>query len=273
MKGYQPIELDPAVVPESICYFVGDRVEPYLRDVRWMLTAPSSVDGPALNFSIASVLCSVIGGLAVVFYNEVPGDRASFRKTASHYPLDDEPHGAIKDAEQFGEELYNVFRCSLVHSLGLHMGRPNRRTPWSIVDVKERYVVARSRTLPLSEQQLAEMDRPTGRPGGLMSTLERIADVVPKVRLDADALYWGVRRLVRTLATDPSRQAVAVPVLAPWFQAFTTPHRTFTATTSTTSASAPTVTTSPFAMDATLGAATYVAGFWGEPSKDGPEDK
>jgi hypothetical protein len=264
-SGYLPIELDPAIVPESICCFVADRVEPYLRDVRWMLTAPSSPFGPALNLSIASVLCSVVGGLAVVFHNEIPGDGASFKRTAGHYPLQDEPHGAIKDPDEFGVELYEVFRCSLVHSLGLHMERPGNRASWSIVDVKERYVVARSRTLPLSEQQLAEMDLPSGRPGGLLPTLERIVDTVPKVRLDADALYWGVRRLVRTLAMDQARQAIAVKVLAPWFEAFTTPHRTSMATASTT---APTIVTSSYAMDATLGAATSVSSFWGEAGKE-----
>lgn len=46
---YAPIPLDSSAVPDSIRYFVGNRVEPYLRDVRLMLTAPPTHDAPALT--------------------------------------------------------------------------------------------------------------------------------------------------------------------------------------------------------------------------------
>lgn len=266
--GYQPIELDPVRVPEAIRVFVGARVEPYLRDVRWMMAA--SPPGPTLNWSIASMLCSVIGGLAVVFHNDITADNKSFKATASLYPLHDEPPAAIRDPTQFGEELYDVFRCTLVHNLGLHMDRASNKDRWSIVDVKERYVVARTRVLPLSEQQLRELDEPSGRPGWLASTLERQnpEHAAPtKIRLDADALYWGVRRVVRTLATDPVRQAIAAKVLEQWFQAYQTPHRTLLETASSTP---PQIVTSHFAMDATLGATTFsdVSSYWGPPQED-----
>jgi hypothetical protein len=220
---YARIDLDQA--PESIRLFVAKRVEPYLRDVRVMLTAPlpdvsrtpKDPPEPALNMSIATVLCGVIGGLARVFYNEFPLDSESFQETAKRYPMEDEPTDAVPISD-FANDLYDVYRCSLVHSLGLHMedrgavvkGRRRR----VVVHAAERYVVARFNPPPLSESQLVELDRPSGRLAGLQATMKKDQG---KVRLEVDALYCGVRRLVRVIATDPKRQAIAVPVLQPWF--------------------------------------------------------
>lgn len=262
--SYAPIELDPGTVPESIRFFVPDRVEPYLRDVRVMLEAPSAADRPGFNMSIAVVLCGVIGGLSRVFYNDLPKDGESFRAVAQRYPMEDEPARAFHNLQSFANELYGVYRCGLVHSLGLHMERADPRrwdSPWTIADVGERYVVARSPSLPLDERQLAELDAAVGRPPWLYPILARVDS---KIRLDVDALYWGVRRIVRSLSHDPPRQIVATAVLEDWHAAIRTPHRTVQMTSSGT----PVVTTSAYAMDATLGATASVSSYWA-PLSDG----
>jgi len=133
--------------------------------------------------------------------------------------MDDEPAGVIRDGLQFAKELYDAYRCELVHSLGLHMDRPNRNSRWSITDVEERYVVARRPGLPRTAADLAALDATMGRPAGLPATLSRTEK---KVRLDVDALYCGVRRLVRILAMDESRHAMdatlgAVSEMAPYW--------------------------------------------------------
>lgn len=261
---YTPIQLDESEVPESIRYFVGYRVEPYLCDVRAMLQAPSGPTEPQLNLSIATVLCTVIGGLGRIFYNEIVGDGDSFQKVAQRYPMTDEPADAIRDGSLFAAELYDAYRCELVHSLGLHMDRPDRNSRWSITNVEERYVVARWHGLPRSEADLAALDAATGRPSGLPATLSRMQD---KVRLDADALYCGVRRLVRILATDESRHAIAVPVLQSWFDALRTPARETSATQSSTD---PTFYSTGHVTDATLGAISEVSSFWGKVKDEKP---
>lgn len=256
---YAAIELDPAEVPESIRYFVGNRVEPYLRDVRVMLQAPSGPAEPQLNMSIAIVLCAAIGGLGRIFFNEQVRDDESFSRAAERYPLVDEPANAIVDPKRFAETLYDVYRCELVHSFGLHLERPNSNSRWSIATIPDRYVVARWPGLPRSESDLAALDAPTGRAPGLPATL---ADSGSKIRLDVDALYCGVRRLVRILATDASRQAIAVPVLRPWFEALQTPARESSAT---ESSAGPTFYTTGHALDATTGALSESVASWGNP--------
>src|SRR5688572_21876246 len=171
---YAPILLNDALVPEPIRDFVGNRVEPYLRDVRVMLQALSGIGEPQLNLSIALMLCACIGGLGRIFYNEETGDGDSFRKAAARYPTADEPADAIRDGAAFGDELYTAYRCELVHSFGLHMDRPTRKDRWSITDSEERYVVARWHGLPRSEADLGALDAPTGRPGGLPATMARL---------------------------------------------------------------------------------------------------
>lgn len=265
--AYRQIDLGHSV-PEPIRLFVGDRVEPYLRDIRWMLTAPTAAEptGPCLNMSIASMLCAVIGGLGRIFYNDKAGDGECFRAAAKRYPLQDEPPGGVTDPQLFARELYKAYRCGLVHSFGLHMKQS--KVGWKIRDAKERYVVARRRVLPVEERELVEMDLPTGQPNGVGATLTRHGAPDAKVRLEVDALYVGVRRLVVILASDSGLQRTAVGALAPWYRALRTPMIEYSSTVS----SVPLVQTyilprpqvSHLAMDSTLGAVSISSPVWGE---------
>jgi len=263
--SYLPIDLDPCNVPEPIRAFVAGMVEPYLMDVREMLRHPRAHNLPAMNFSIASVLCSVIGGLSRVFYNGITGDGASFKAVAARYPMADEPANAVRDPASFAEFLYTAYRCNLVHSLGLNMGRDKNTDPWEIRPRTERIKVARRPGLPLDDAQLAEMDRPTGWPSGLPATLA-LDTQKGEWRLDADALYCGVRRLVRLLAEDSALQAGAVGALKPWFDSITGPPVPSPAT---LSGATPTIHYSHAGVDASANAVTAVIhSFWEKP-KDG----
>ncbi|MEJ1966518.1 MAG: hypothetical protein WDO56_35250 [Gammaproteobacteria bacterium] len=168
--------------------------------------------------SIATVLFSVIGGLARVFFNHTSEDGKSFKAAAQRYPMEDEPSGAIRTRRSFADTLYGMYRCNLIHSLGLNMARrtrmvrgKKRKGRWMIVSSAERYVVARS--LFNNPAQLDALERPTGRPAELPATLKRENG---KIRLDVDALYCGVRRLVRAIAHDPVRQRIGERVLREW---------------------------------------------------------
>jgi hypothetical protein len=72
--------------------------------------------------------------------------------------------------------------------------------------------VARVPDLPLSPQKLDELDGPV-RPGWLPATVSRRDGVL---RLYVEPLYWGVRQLVRTIATDENTRPDAIAFLNPW---------------------------------------------------------
>lgn len=212
---YRPIELDAQNTPKVIRAFVAGPVEMYLRDVRAMLEHPLGGNLPALNFSIASMLCAVIGGLSRVFYNGLLGDQKSFKAVARRYPMKDEPAGAARDKRRFAEVLYKAYRCNLVHSLGLNMVQRQRGKPWAVQKRPTGIKIARWNTaLPLSQQQLAQLDAPSGWPAGLSATFTKQGN---GWRLDSDALYCGTRRLVKVLAEDPKLQPGAVKVLQRWY--------------------------------------------------------
>lgn len=229
---YLPIELDSKRVPESIRAFVAGPVEMYLRDVRAMLEHPRAHNLPALNYSIASMLCAVIGGLSRVFYNGSTGDERSFKAVAKRYPMREEPAGAIRDKRRFAHVLYKAYRCNLVHSLGLNMAKRKKTQRWTVTKRATSIKVARWATaLPLSERQLEQLDQPSGWPRGLSATFMKDGR---GWRLDADALYCGVRRLVRIVAEDPKLRAGAAAVLGRWYDASVAKAKPLAATTSAT---------------------------------------
>jgi hypothetical protein len=263
--GYQPIELDPRM-PGSIESLVRERIEPNLRDVRKMLESSGGME-PAFNFSIAAVLCSIIGGLSRVFYCIKTWDSDAFPAAASHYQLKDEPAEAIRDSKQFGRDLYHVYRCNLVHSLGLAVDKSPDKTRWQIITLPSVTKVTRHEPLPLSPQQLRELED-TQRPKWLKPTLSAVDGVV---RLNADALYWGVRVLVKTLAEDVTLRAGAESFLAPWYQP-----RIDLAPSQAVMSSAPVTmqTIGREALHSTVGAATGVgSGHLGEANDSGQQSR
>lgn len=162
--------------------------------------------------------------------------------------------------------LYKAYRCNLVHSLGLNMAKRKKTQRWTVTKRATSIKVARWATaLPLSERQLEQLDQPSGWPRGLSATFMKDGR---GWRLDADALYCGVRRLVRILAEDPKLRAGAAAVLGRWYDASVAKATPLAATTSATT---PTIQHTNAALGASSNSLREeISGFW-ESVKDDEE--
>lgn len=208
-------------VPEPIRALVVERIEPALADVRLLLALPR-VPGAA-SFSAAAVpaMFSVIAGLSRVFFHSTVGDRPAFAAVAERYPLADEPAHAIKEPKAFVEGLYAHYQASLVHGLGLALKRDTRYEPWRHSPLRMAgrdlgLTVDRVRTMQAGEALVQALDSPTGWPVGVGPTLSLTTG---SLRLEVDALYCGLRRLVLALASDRALWGGAVALLEPWHAA------------------------------------------------------
>ncbi len=221
---YAPLVLDPNV-PEPLRTFVGERIEPLLRQVRSLLALPVAADPSdasaacGVELAVAPALFSVLGGLSQVFFNSQSSEKLSFLAVAERYATEHEPGNAIKDPKKFADLLYVHHRAALVHGLGLNLQRDGRFEPWRVVPLTvdgkpTRLKLARTRALPVTESFLGALESPAGGVAGAGPTLSFTVD---GLRLELDAFYCGVRRVTRRLAEDVTLQPGAVRVLQPWW--------------------------------------------------------
>jgi hypothetical protein len=213
-----PIHLQPDV-PEPLRAFVVERVEPVFDDVRRLLALPRIAGSRACEAVTLPALFSVLGGLSRVFFSGATGDRQGFLSTAERYPTDAEPAHAIKDPRAFAEALHAHYQASLVHGLGLHMKRDGRYEPWRLAPVRFagrdlRLRVERLQAMTAGEALLSGLEAPDGWLAGVGPTLSLTSE---GLRLEVDAFYCGLRRLVPKLAHDVALAAGAATVLAPWY--------------------------------------------------------
>lgn len=211
--AYMSIVLTDSV-PACIQLLVRERIEPILRDVRLMLEFPKTSEEPGFNLTAVASLFGLIAGLSRVFHSTIERDGDAFRITTRHYPLTEEPHGAVRDPDRFAHLLYKVYRCNLVHSLGFATMWRDDLSRREIVEVPREPKVTRHTQLPLGEARIAELDIPVGRPGWLLPTLEDDGSIT---HLNLEALYWGVRRLVLMLSENEKLSPAAQQFLDPWY--------------------------------------------------------
>lgn len=168
---YSPISLNSCEVPSCVTELVARQVDPLLRDIFCMLEHPRyNPDAePGFNLSAASILFGIIAGLSRVFCNEITEDKAAFLRVLEYYPIGG-PDNSI-DINEFASELYGIYRCNLVHALGLNTGRPNREARWQIESLPEEKKVTRHSNLPLSVYKLVELNDQTVRPDWLRQRL------------------------------------------------------------------------------------------------------
>ena len=209
-----------ASVPEPIRAFVVERVEPVFAGARRLLVLPREADGQGVEAVTLPALFSVLGGLSRVFFHAVGGDRPSFLAVAERYPTADEPAHAIKDAKAFGEALHAHYQASLVHGLGLHARRDSRYEPWRLAPLRFagrdlRLAVERQQSRLAGDALGQALDAATGWPTGVGPTLSLTSTAL---RLEVDAFYCGLRRLVRSLAGDHDLHAGALKMLASWHE-------------------------------------------------------
>lgn len=212
-----PIELD-ADVPEPLRAFVAERVEPVFDDVRRLLALPRVAGARAAEAITLPALFTVLGGLSRVFFSGATGDRQGFLSAAEHYPTEAEPAHAIKDPRAFAEALHAHYQASLVHGLGLHMKRDGRYEPWRLAPLRFagrdlRLRVERLQALTSGDALLAGLETTDGWMAGVGPTLSLTSE---GLRLEVDAFYCGLRRLVRRLAHDTALATGAAAVLEPW---------------------------------------------------------
>lgn len=211
--------LDPGV-PDPIRAFVSERIEPVFADVGRLLAAPRGPEGRGFEAVVLPTLFAVLGGLSRIFFHSVTGERQSFVVVAERYPTDDEPAHAIKDPRLFAEALHAHYGASLLHGLGLHMKRDGRYEPWRLAPIRLqgrelRLSVERLQPLTISGEALrAGLEAPQGWLAGVGPTLALTTDAL---RLEVDAFYCGLRRLVRGLIADRGLWPGALTTLAPWY--------------------------------------------------------
>jgi hypothetical protein len=268
--GYAEIAL-AAGTPAEIVTFVRQRVEPVLRDVRHNLEFPKENGQPGFNMTVAGSLCGVVGGLSRIFYSHKRKDGVSFTEVAKRYAAIDpaaaiDPTTGLPDPEKFADKLYAVYRCNLAHALGLSTDWDDQLKRWIIKPLPVQTKVTRWEPLPVTEARLQELDKTGPWPVGLPATLTEGGGVE---RLNVDAFYCGIRRLVKGLAEDANLEQGAVTVLSDWLHPPSTvqPHQ-FNATSSTNMI----ISTATFASaDATLGAVAVVSsGSWSPPTNGTP---
>jgi len=209
-------------VPEPIRALVVERIEPVLEDVRLLLALPRTSGSAGFAAAAVPAMFSVLAGLSRVFFHATGGDRPAFAAVAERYPVASEPAHAIKEPKAFVEGLYAHYQASLVHGLGLPLKRDTRYEPWRCSTLRMggrdlRLEVDRIRTLQGGDALVQALESQSGWPVGVGPTLSLTTGAL---RLEVDALYCGLRRLVLALASDPGLRQGAVALLEPWYAAF-----------------------------------------------------
>ena len=161
----------------------------------------------ACNFACAAVLLNLISGVSVVLYDPLDDQRPRrerkgrgrlFKEAVeSYYPWDAEPENGIV-GPQGADLLYDSFRNPLTHAIGRH----DRREPLKITRFKD---------TGLSEGELDLIERSgSARPSvALWQTPTLARDLDGKLGLQVEALYWGVREMIRRITASSERMAIA----------------------------------------------------------------
>lgn len=200
----------PEALPPTVLWFIRQAIEArfFVEARELILFFPLRREPAHFWHAPSQLLLSVISGVSVTLYDSRSHTRKAFvDMVANYYPWLLEP--GFKSGAECGaaEALYDRFRNPLVHALSLTIeeqrlakGRVER---WFRAD-EERL---RFTTFLLSqESEVAELERFEDRPENLPPTLSS-ADGVHNLHLTS--LYWGVRRMIETLATDVDRMAAA----------------------------------------------------------------
>jgi hypothetical protein len=208
---FQPTIVHPKT-PTAVRAFVGQVMDLYFTDVHAMLRLPRpEVDiSQACNFAIAAVLMNVISGISTVLYALPPSRKDTGRKfqqaLRDFFPWDAEPAYGVRDPDQGGKIVYETLRNPMAHASGLQ--DPEPFGPVSIT---------RFPPPGLSETDLEEIETSRERPHERLPGAPTLMTdpVTTGLSLNVEALYWGVRELLRRLTADAVRMAAAEIYLGP----------------------------------------------------------
>lgn len=213
--AYIPLSLDPAT-PRAVAWIIRDAIENlFLSDVHAMLRLPLPDQGigAGQNFAAVQVLMCVISGVSVLLYDNRLESGESFKGLIENYfPWDEEP-GPKRAKKTSSGILYDVFRSPLTHNVGIAMNRRNG----IYYPVEKSYVVKLERFMPKGsntghpEEWVEQLERSPHRPRiGATLTMEPHKRV-----LHVEGLYWGTRRMIEKLTSDPARMHRADGLIAP----------------------------------------------------------
>lgn len=206
--GYQRLPL-PGGLPHDLETLIRNQLEPQLWDVHAMFRMPIA-DDPGLqggcNLAVTQVLLSVVSGVSVTVHNlaalTLRGDRGSLFQEVlvQHYPWAEERHiaGARVNADA-ANDLWKLFRNPLAHTLGLIDPIDNPSGQHVVIE-KGSFAEADIVTTEMATSRPLNWTNPTLRQDG--------AELV----LWAMSLYWGVRRLICSVAITRTTQLGSIHV-------------------------------------------------------------
>jgi len=184
--------------------FVEWGIDMQLADVRDMLRLPLPDMGldAGHNFAAATSLANLIAGASVWFFEASEqglrdrGDRGRrYRAVLERYwPWND---GEIIDPEEGYNVLYGHVRNPLAHAFGLP-------------DPEDGALIQIQKS-PLTVEQIEELESSSTRPAWVGATIEPAASGAAgrAYFISVPAFYWGVRRLLRAVLTDPAQLPAA----------------------------------------------------------------
>ena len=192
--AYQNVILPDNVLPEDE-RFVRTFIDPVLRELHhlFQIIVEQEEDWQkGCSFSVTSVLCNVISGISVefcYFTGHVPavGDtKGKFKQSlVQHYPWNSEPaSGGALNGDPAADHLYEIYRGRITHNLGIihHLLPEEAKLAMGALDVREIENIERARERP------SDWPRPT------------LAEVNGELKLIPKYLYWGIRRMIYSIA-------------------------------------------------------------------------
>jgi hypothetical protein len=198
--SYHPIQIDPRT-PKLVKDFIRSHLDMQFHDVHCMLRLPilNQELGAGCNFSAATFLLSLISGISMTLYKQRGGSGKLFKELLEiHYPWEQEPSGGV--TKQDGpDDLYNLFRNPLAHSLGIL--DPRRKRPAALGVGKGTY----------PEDLIERIEQSATRPADASATI-MVAHNSKTLRVEG--LYWGIREMVRRLTADAAAMSGAAKFIA-----------------------------------------------------------
>lgn len=188
--SYVPLRL-PADIEPELQAFVTHRVEGYLREAHDLLgmSVPERERGQRqFHSAVSLLLLSTVGGISKILH--APGrdrDAEKFKGVLKKwYPWDlDAPEGIT--ADEAGSVLYEVFRCPLVHSLGIEKN-DGRKIKLGLLEFAADENAA---------AHIVDIVRARERPNK-----PSIVYSSEKTVLWLHSFYWGVRLMIEQMLED-----------------------------------------------------------------------
>lgn len=207
---YKPVSLSE-FTPESVALFIRQSVDLQLADVHTMLLLPRAQCGleAGCNFAIAHVLLNIVSGISTILFEQDGKSGAIFKRLLTNWYWPHDPPDGLSP-EDASDALYNEFRNSLIHALGMQVTLDRKTDVRTIERTKRVFKIKRISNLDNSS--LAALEEHHMRPTAIGPTL-RYTD--EKTVLLVEGFYWGTRKMIGKLSEDATTMQRAARFLKP----------------------------------------------------------